>query len=126
MPLYNFQPQFVAKILSGEKRHTIRAKRKRPTKAGERLYLYTGLRQKGARKLLDAVCTKVQDISIVRIKRVGVVIVTIDGIDLHSSEREELARRDGFDSWGWMLKFWEDRLPFHGDIIHWKPLKEVR
>jgi len=49
MGLLNFKMQFRPKIESGEKRHTIRATRSRPWKVGEKLHLYTGLRQKGAK-----------------------------------------------------------------------------
>ena len=44
MPALNFQRRFVSKIESGEKRGTIREKRKIPFKVGDPLYLYTGMR----------------------------------------------------------------------------------
>jgi hypothetical protein len=47
-------------------------------------------------------------------------MVTIDGVPLDYSEREQLAEHDGFDNWDQMLAFWEGRLPFKGQIIHWK------
>lgn len=40
MPLLNFEYRFADKIESGEKRQTIRAPRKYPIKAGDKLYLY--------------------------------------------------------------------------------------
>jgi hypothetical protein len=64
MALYNFQKRFIPMILNGKKRHTIRAKRKRPTKPGEVLHLYTGLRQKGAQLLMRVPCTRVEEIVI--------------------------------------------------------------
>jgi hypothetical protein len=51
MGLYNFQARFAPAILSGSKRQTIRARRVREDKPGDTLYLYTGLRQPGAKKL---------------------------------------------------------------------------
>src|ERR1017187_7088858 len=120
MALYNFQKRFVPKILSGEKRHMIRAKRTRATKRGEMLHLYTGLRHKGARLLMRVRCTRVQEIEI----KPGLVPaysqVWIDGEWLSIEEFELLARCEGFTSRFEMLQFWEGRLPFVGDIIHWK------
>ena len=41
-------------------------------------------------------------------------------IELDASQREELARRDGFDSFAEMIQFFEGRLPFYGHIFHWQ------
>lgn len=133
MALYNFQKRFAPAIEAGAKRHTIRAKRKCPTKVGEELYLYTGLRQTGARKLRlpeDEVphCTKVQDIqidwgiaySVALCSEVLYRSVRIDGQLLDLDECESLAMADGFKDFEEMMQFWPDnRLPFEGDIIHW-------
>jgi hypothetical protein len=122
MAAYNFQLRFVERILNGTKRHTIRATRKRRTKVGETLYLFTGMRTKKCKRLLEVVCTKVGDIDIFLCPLVfggygaGVVI---DGEALDESERERLAWADGFASFKAMLDFWEGKLPFHGEIIHW-------
>lgn len=122
MGLYNFQSRFVPKILSGEKKHTIRATRANPDKAGNMLHLYTGLRQKGARLLMRVPCVKVEEIEI----KDGAfgdenhASVTIDGVKLDRGERESLARRDGFANFEEMIQFWRGRLPFKGHIIHWK------
>ncbi|QNI34495.1 ASCH domain-containing protein [Alloacidobacterium dinghuense] len=115
MAAFNFKQQFKPMILSGRKRHTIRAKRKRCTKPGERLYLFCGMRTKFCERLMEPVCTKVQDIVI---DSTGSIF--IDGERLHSDEREALAAADGFASYVDMMKFWNGRLPFEGDIIHWK------
>ena len=42
---------FIDKVESGEKRQTIRLHRKRPIKVGDTLYLFTGMRTKGCRRL---------------------------------------------------------------------------
>lgn len=124
MALYNFQKRFVPMILSGEKRHTIRAKRARATRPGEMLHLYTGLRQKGAQLLMRTVCTMVDVITI------GIDgVVWIESLDLfhyihryklETDERERLAVADGFSNFAEMMDFWKGRLPFRGEIIHWK------
>jgi hypothetical protein len=120
MALYNFQKRFAPKILSGEKRHTIRADRKdgRLPKPGELLHLYTGLRQKGTQFLMRTRCTKVQRIGIDDMEDDGIKIA-IDGYVLVPDEAEAFAKADGFESSTEMMKFWEGRLPFEGNIIHW-------
>lgn len=119
MGLYNFQERFVSKILSGEKTHTIRAERAHPDKPGNTLHLYSGLRTKKAKLLMRALCVKVEEIHI-RAVNGWDVSVAIDGVDLDETEREALARRDGFDDFAEMVDFWRSRLPFHGHIIHWQ------
>ena len=119
MPLLNFKPQFVQPIREGRKRHTIRAERKIPVKAGDKLYLYSGLRQKGAYRILPepVICSRVESIEI-NAKTTG--MVTVGGVPLDYDEREGLAFADGFQNWDEMLSFWEGRLPFKGNIIHWR------
>ncbi len=126
MGLYNFQDRFVPFILDGRKRHTIRAKRKNPDKPGNTLYLYRGLRRKGAKLLMRVPCVKVQEILIDtpypdhEVMLPWDVTVTIDGVGLGADELERLASADGFRSWEEMVCFWDGRLPFEGHIIHWK------
>ena len=135
MPLLNFKPQFVEPIRSGRKHHTIRATRAIPIKRGDNLYLYTGLRHKGAFRILagPVVCTKVQSITI----KIAIEdAVEIDGERLSLDECETLARADGFDSWSAMREFWQNThgevkpagvdqwqtvcVDFKSQIIHWK------
>jgi hypothetical protein len=118
MPLLNFKPQFVDPIRSGRKHHTIRATRAIPVKRGDNLYLYTGLRHKGAFRILpeSVTCTRVESIEI---NASTTEMVTVDGCLLTYDEREQLAFCDGFANWDEMLAFWEGRLPFVGQIIHW-------
>jgi hypothetical protein len=63
--LIGFQKQFAGKVVSGEKKQTIRAYRKRPFKVGDKLQLYTGLRTKACRKLGEAVCISARDVEII-------------------------------------------------------------
>lgn len=129
MGLYNFDPRFVPKILAGEKTHTIRAHRAHPDKPGNTLHLYCGLRHKSVQLLMRVSCVKIEEIAIslapenLPFDDGARVFVTIDGTVLHRSECETLARRDGFDSFDEMLKFWDGRLPFEGQIIHWRVIK---
>lgn len=102
MPALNFKAQFADQVRSGEKRQTIRARgKRRPPRVGEPLMLYTGMRQCGCRKLLDAVCTSVEQISIsTRDKSVSLQQQMSNGEQwmnpLDADEIEELARADGF------------------------------
>lgn len=119
MPALNFKPQFVEPIRHGTKRHTIRATRKVPVKRGDKLYLYCGLRHKGAFRILPepVTCSMVESIKI-NAETTG--MVELGGVPLTYDEREQLAVADGFANWDEMLAFLEGRLPFVGQIIHWK------
>lgn len=140
MGLYNFQPRFAPFVLSGAKQHTIRAERAHPDKPGDICHLYTGLRTKRAKLLGRFPCVKVENISIITTADRDLVeafavamqvpkhmiagpMVFVDKVQLHFSECEALARKDGFDGFNEMMKFWSEpksRLPFHGHIIHWR------
>jgi hypothetical protein len=116
MPLLNFKPRFVAPIRARTKHHTIRADRKIPIKVGDKLYLYCGARHPGAFRILPepVTCTKVRRIQI------NPYSVFIDGEIIFSDECELLAVADGFTNFKDMMAFWEGRLPFKGNIIHWR------
>lgn len=113
MPALNFQSRFAAKVLDGTKPGTIRAKRKRPIKVGDRLYLYTGQRTKHSRKLKEVVCHGVFDIVITKSD------ILINGIALYESMKEGFARLDGFNSYSEFLQFFTARGDFNGDHIVW-------
>jgi hypothetical protein len=119
MGLYNFKERFTVRILDGSKTHTIRPERSRPDKPGDVLHLYTGLRHKGARLLMRVPCVRVEAITMEE-RKPGVFSVTIDGVSLDRSECEAFARRDGFNNFDDMMDFWKGRLPFRGQIVHWK------
>jgi hypothetical protein len=117
MPAYNFKKAFSDDVEKGIKRQTIRKRRKRPTKVGETLYLYTGMRTKGCRKLGEHECKAVRDFEI---RKVGEVYV--DGRLLTLKEVGGLAVKDGFTHQSEFYEFFQDHygLPF-GDavIIEW-------
>ena len=124
MPAYNFQPRFAAKVESGEKCQTIRRRRKRPTRPGETLYLYTDQRTKNARKLRpdNPKCTAVLPLEI----HFGGVVV--DGYNLSCSEIADFARADGFANVADFYNFWRDvhglttDAPLKGfELIQWEP-----
>jgi hypothetical protein len=126
MPLLNFMKQFVEPIRARTKRHTIRATRKIPIKVGDKLYLYCGARHPGAFRILPepVACSMVQPIVISEYGMWSACgkmnLVFVDGVQLAPDECELLACADGFPDFQTMMAFWEGRLPFTGQIIHWK------
>lgn len=118
--LLGFKERFVPMILDGSKTHTIRAKRAIAPRVGETCHCYTGLRQKGALLLGRWECVRVEDIEIQAHE------IRIAGQALSPDERNMLAWADGFRSKGRhrafeeMMEFWDGRLPFQGDVIHWR------
>lgn len=123
MGLYDFKPRFVPFIRDGRKRHTIRAKRKNHTdKPGDTCHLYVGLRTKKVKLIGRFPCVKTEKIRISEV--MGSRVIWIGDQLLSDSEEETLARADGFSSFHEMMKFWDGRLPFTGEIVHWKYGKE--
>jgi len=120
MPALNFSKQFADAVASGKKTQTIRKHRKdRPIKAGDTLYLYTGMRTKDCRKLEEVICTRIshivlteQDISLGN---------TLGGVFCSKSECRAFARDDGFDSLDDFRAWFRDHysLPFYGVVIGW-------
>jgi hypothetical protein len=96
MPAYNFQNQFAEPVELGIKRKTIRGKRKRPTVIGDKLYLYQGMRTSKCRLLLEAVCTNISDVRIVRCSWGVEVWINLER--LGDTAFEQLWQSDGFKS----------------------------
>jgi len=120
MPALNFQARFAPLVEAGKKRQTIRAPRKdgRDPKAGQTLYLYTGMRTKDCRKLLngEVKCKSVEKIEIVHPEG-----VFVSGRLLCHEERQSMAEADGFEHSGQMAEWFkrEYGLPFEGWLIRW-------
>jgi hypothetical protein len=117
MPAYNFKKQFASRVEEGSKRQTIRAHRKNglDAKPGDKLYLYTGMRTKACRKLIEATCASVEAIEIHHMS------VYISGRMLSAKELRDLALADGFRDATSFLSFFhkEHELPLHGVLIKW-------
>jgi len=119
VPILNYKKQFAPLVESGEKRQTIRAMRKRPFKAGDRLYHYTGLRTKACRKLLESTCLFADRIDILPHGTVFINNWLCEG------PMKNLAVADGFrrkgHEWQDMLAFFTQThgLPFTGQLIRW-------
>ena len=147
--LLGFKKRFKPFVLDGTKRHTIRDKSKASRKVGQLCHCYIGLRQKGAELLGRWPCTRIEDIRIeavydraitrsARKKQAYVAInlaIWINGTRLSDTEVTQLCWLDGFrsstvaNSWREFADFWSanhskdidqnNRLHFHGDLIHW-------
>jgi len=121
MPLFNFQKQFAKVVESGEKRQTIRAKRKNRPKVGQTAYLYTGVRTKACRKLGEYPIENVQSIMI---GGKGICFSFDELGEYCESDPamlDSIACEDGFENWNAMCD-WFDKtygLPFEGDLIKW-------
>jgi hypothetical protein len=115
MGIYNFQARFAPFIQDGRKRQTIRALRAYPDAPGDMLHLYTGLRTRKAKLIARHPCTRVATIVICANLKVKIGRRT-----LSNRERNQLARRDGFKDFREMMRFWDGRRPFRGQIIHWQ------
>ncbi len=118
MPALNFKKQFAPAVESWEKRQTIRARRKdkRDPVAGQTLYLFTGMRTKGCRRLGEIICKETQPICIE--ENMDIIVGTHC---LSTVEEMEIAKKDGFDSRVDFYQFFKKThgLPFHGLIIKW-------
>ena len=115
MPAYNFKVEFAPLIEGGRKRQTIRKRRRRPTKVGDILYLYTGMRTKNCRSLGRVVCAAVHEITITEDG------MELDGAPMVAWEQYQMAYSDGFDSIDEFRAFFRTHygLPFHGVVIQW-------
>lgn len=119
MPALNFQKRFAPRVEDGTKRQTIRARRKdgRDPKPGDPLYLYTGMRTKGCRKLGVATCTSVDRIGIDGFLSVWIGAEPVLG----PLGRRSLAVADGFAGWRGMYDWFQTThgIPFEGLLIRW-------
>lgn len=117
MPALNFKKQFAPLVESGQKRQTIRAKRRdgRNPHIGDTLYLFCGLRTKSCRRLGQAVCLSVEEI---HIDWTG---INVAGDWIAKGQEAAFARADGFSSLSNMYDYFnkEHTLPFDGLLLKW-------
>lgn len=123
MPGYNFKAQFADDVESGKKAQTIRPRRKRPTKVGDMLYMFTGMRTKQCRKLGQWRCTSVEPIEIYEH---GIAFVGIEHELrwLSDDKLKQLARDDGFKDIYRLYDFFSKQYGIPAkdlEIIKWDP-----
>lgn len=141
MVAYSFRPQFAEAISALRKRQTVRGDRVRHARPGERVQLYTGMRTRRCRKLVepDPICIGIDLIEIEVDPGAPELIarIAIEGRRLTDDQVEEFSRADGFtaDLLGRsarldMGRFWLERhrpyerpAPFRflGFLIRWEP-----
>ena len=125
MPALSFMKQFVNKILSGEKIHTIRRQRKYPIKLNDRLVLYTGMRIKNK-------CTYIAEKTALYVANFEFDLIKVNQTNLKRGRIKinnkimkgwsllQLAKNDGFDNFQDFKNFFiKSGLPFIGQIIGW-------
>lgn len=116
----NFVPDFVEDIVYGRKRHTLRLPRTRcPFKVGCKLHLYTGMRTKSCKLIMETTCTDIDQVI------VSLTDIQINGLLLR--DPDAFAVKDGLESFDALLQF---LLARYGDfrkngfikmeLIHWK------
>lgn len=113
-----FKPQFVSKILSGSKVHTIRKDEKNRWQVGKKIHFATGVRTKQYHCFATGVVTKIQELEMIPFQQ-GQVI-SLDGITLTVLESIWLAEKDGFDSIQDFWNFFKDSEYKKGRLIHWQ------
>lgn len=128
--LLGYKDQFVQKLQSGVKIHTLRAKRKLQIEPGDKLQHYGKVRQRGMFKIMpDNHCVSNQEVQIWDYS--DDVRVHVDGKQLSKLDQAEFCINDGFDSWDDFKAFWlnhpkrneirdeDDAIIFSGVCHHW-------
>ncbi|MCP4702533.1 MAG: hypothetical protein GY862_37595 [Gammaproteobacteria bacterium] len=121
MPAYNFKRCFVHDVVTGRKSMTIRPLRKRATKPGDTLYLYTGMRSKSCQLLRKEECLRVTPV------RITARTVTLGTCQQYKSEIDRLALLDGFSCKAEFFEFYRKqcKFPFKGEMIEWEAIVPV-
>ncbi len=99
MVAYNFTASMASKVAGRTKNQTIRPLgRKRHARPGEAVQLYTGMRTKHCRKLVnpDPICVAAVPVWMTNSFQHGPGVWVVDGIFLDTNRMEELALLDGF------------------------------
>lgn len=118
--ILGFKIQFVPKVISGTKIHTIRKDVKNRWKTGNKIHFSTGLRTKNYKQFLTGKCVKIDFIKIKYIpsKNKKFVIVLINNLLISPKKIKIIAKNDGFncveDFFAWF------NTDFEGKIIYWK------
>ena len=116
MVAYNFKDQFAWLVEDGIKRQTCRQVRSRPTRAGDALQLYTGMRKPGARLLRVEKCVSVKQVEISDGQ------IYVNGDSLAPEAERMFAWRDGFQFIEDFMEFFEKQYGeyFYGEVIRWQ------
>lgn len=132
MVAYSFQPQFERPIVERIKPQTLRGRRDRHARPGERIQHYLGLRTRSCRRIATATCDRLQAIALDFGAGVPILLQTVEhpakGVfdPVGDAQRVEavdaFAISDGFESWEAMARFWRDThrvTAWQGYLIGW-------
>ena len=125
MVAYSFKARFAEDIAEGRKRQTIRAHgKRRHARPGEAIQLYTAMRTKQCRKLLDTdpTCVAVTNIRIRVPRGMAPCQITYQGATRYVDDA--FAQSDGFSTAEDFTRFWfATHGPgiFEGVLIEWAP-----
>jgi len=126
MPSLNFKRQFADAVQSGQKRQTIRARRKREWKVGDTLYLFTDMRIGTCKRIGQATLKSVQKIAVIAQKReVHLEKAMASGgsylARLSDEEALDLALADGFATLDDFFAFFAQihGRSFGGHLLRW-------
>lgn len=147
MVAYSFNPIFADQVANLTKRQTIRADRGRHARPGERVQLFTGMRTRQCRKLVDPdpVCFSVKPVTIItvgawQLDYLGAISVDVPWLTAEEIEAFAIADGFGVDQVGdWKMRmhgvagsarynmgaFWHDTHGvdvFRGWLIEWEPM----
>jgi len=141
MVAYSFKARFADPIIALTKLQTIRANgKRRHARPGEAIQLYTAMRTKQCRKLIDTdpICESVTPVRLSFHKQHGPLIFVVGDHQLSCDEMNEFAEQDGFSGGDYglpvfdMTAFWfenhgkrQDLIEFEGVLIKWHPVQEV-
>lgn len=109
MVAYSFQAQFEDPILRRTKRQTLRAVgKRRHARPGETLQLYTGMRTRSCRLVLETVAAVVGEVTINFDEPAVLVRIGTDAPTYFRAKRDRdaFASSDGFASWETFVDFW--------------------
>ena len=121
MVAYNFAPRFASLVESGAKVQTIRGHRKRHAREGEAVQLFTAMRTRACRKLVDPDPVGIGVLEI-KIYRDFVQHPEVGG-DGSIIDLDNFARDDGFADWSEMRAWWDKTHGiglFEGVLIRWR------
>jgi hypothetical protein len=127
MVAYSFRARFCQSIIEGKKRQTIRAPRRRHASVGDPMQLYTAMRTKHCRKILDPdpICESIEPVRLLFGE--GRPRIWIAGEPWPVLDNNAFARIDGFDDMRDMMAFWnaehgdgKDVIDFSGVLIKWR------
>jgi len=101
------------------KNTTIRAKRKRPFRKGDSLYLFAGQRTKYSQRLGKVTCRKTEEL-VIKEESPGIYKIIINGAILSDEAAQSVALEDGFTTFKEMIQWFRKKhgFPFVGQRIY--------